>query len=105
MKNERHVGGGTFRGGSGGSNTAGLGGRGGAYRVDSGHPVQQVKFRNFVEISINFYQMSDEEKKEVSAEVLAAAREMAKVFPMIYAEIKSDFVESAATATQRNRNE
>ena len=37
-----HVGGNTWAGGSGGSDTAGLGGRFGPYRLDGGHPVQQV---------------------------------------------------------------
>jgi hypothetical protein len=41
-KNEPHVGGNTWAGGTGGSNTAGLGGRGGPYRLDKGHPVHQV---------------------------------------------------------------
>ena len=40
--NAPHVGGNTWAGGSGGSDTAGLGGRGGPYRLDSGHPVTQV---------------------------------------------------------------
>ena len=48
-ENQPHVGGNTWAGGSGGSDTAGLGGRGGPYRLDSGHQV---------------HQMSDEEKAE-----------------------------------------
>ena len=36
------VGGSTWAGGTGGSNTAGLGGRGGPYRLDKGHAVHQV---------------------------------------------------------------
>ena len=36
--NTPHVGGNTWAGGTGGSDTAGLGGRGGPYRLDSGHP-------------------------------------------------------------------
>lgn len=40
--NDPHVGGNTWAGGSGGSDTAGLGGRGGPYRLDSGNPVHQV---------------------------------------------------------------
>lgn len=36
------VGGSTWAGGTGGSNTAGLGGRGGPYRLDKGHSVHQV---------------------------------------------------------------
>lgn len=41
-KNEIHVGGNTWAGGTGGSDTAGLGGRGGPYRLDKGHRVHQV---------------------------------------------------------------
>ena len=41
--NAPHVGGNTWAGGSGGSDTAGLGGRGGPYRLDSGNPVHQVQ--------------------------------------------------------------
>jgi len=62
-KNERHSGGGMWAGGSGGSNTAGLGGRGGPYRLDSGHAVSQV---------------SEADKAAVPADVLAAARAMAQ---------------------------
>jgi len=40
--NKPHVGGNTFAGGTGGSDTAGLGGRGGPYRLNKGHPVHQV---------------------------------------------------------------
>lgn len=36
------VGGSIWAGGTGGSNTAGLGGRGGPYRLDKGHPVHQA---------------------------------------------------------------
>lgn len=61
--NTPHVGGNTWAGGTGGSDTAGLGGRGGPYRLDSGHPVHQV---------------SDEMKAEVSEEARKRAREMAK---------------------------
>jgi hypothetical protein len=42
LKNEPHVGGNTWAGGTGGSDTAGLGGRGGPYRLDKGHTVHQV---------------------------------------------------------------
>lgn len=41
--NEPHVGGNTFMGGTGGANTAGLGGAGGPFRFDSGNPVTQVR--------------------------------------------------------------
>ena len=61
--NDPHVGGNTWAGGSGGSDTAGLGGRGGPYRLDSGHPVHQV---------------SDEMKAEVSEEARQKARQMAR---------------------------
>jgi hypothetical protein len=60
---KQHVGGNTWAGGSGGSNTAGLGGRGGPYRLDGGHEVHQV---------------SEELKNEVSEEARARAREMAE---------------------------
>lgn len=41
-KNTPHVGGNTWAGGTGGRDTAGLGGRGGPYRLDAGHTVHQV---------------------------------------------------------------
>jgi hypothetical protein len=56
------VGGNTWAGGSGGSETAGLGGRGGPYRLDSGNPV---------------HQLSDEEKADVPPDVRERARQMA----------------------------
>lgn len=40
--NDPHMGGNTFAGGSGGANTAGLGGAGGPFRLDSGNPITQV---------------------------------------------------------------
>ena len=61
-KNDPHVGGNTWAGGSGGSDTAGLGGRGGPYRLDSGHAVHQV---------------SDEDKAAVSEESRRRAAQMA----------------------------
>ena len=61
--NDPHVGGNTWAGGTGGSDTAGLGGRGGPYRLDKGHQVHQV---------------SDAAKSEVSEEAQAMAREMAE---------------------------
>lgn len=61
--NDPHVGGNTWAGGTGGSDTAGLGGRGGPYRLDKGHPVHQV---------------SQAKKDEVSAEARAKARAMAE---------------------------
>lgn len=62
-KNEPHVGGNTWAGGTGGSDTAGLGGRGGPYRLDKGHTVHQV---------------SEKDKNEVSDEARAEARRIAK---------------------------
>uniref|UniRef100_A0A6B2E9N1 von Willebrand factor A domain-containing protein 8 n=1 Tax=Phlebotomus kandelakii TaxID=1109342 RepID=A0A6B2E9N1_9DIPT len=59
--NKPHVGGNTWAGGSGGRDTAGLGGKGGPYRLDSGNPV---------------HQLSDEEKDDIPEEVKKAAREM-----------------------------
>jgi len=61
--NTPHVGGNTWAGGTGGSDTAGLGGRGGPYRLDTGHPV---------------YQISDEEKSQISQEAQEKAKKMAK---------------------------
>ncbi|XP_011213672.3 von Willebrand factor A domain-containing protein 8 [Bactrocera dorsalis] len=60
-KNEPHVGGNTWAGGSGGRDTAGLGGKGGPFRLDAGHKV---------------HQLSDEEKADIPEEVKRAAREM-----------------------------
>lgn len=59
----RHAGGNTWAGGTGGTDTAGMGGKGGPYRLDldDGHPVMQI---------------SDEEKANVSAEAREAARQM-----------------------------
>ena len=48
------MGGNTWAGGTGGRDTAGLGGKGGPYRLDAGH---------------NVYQLSDEEKMAVPEEV------------------------------------
>ncbi|CAG9772643.1 unnamed protein product [Ceutorhynchus assimilis] len=60
-KNEPHVGGNTWAGGTGGRDTAGLGGKGGPYRLDKGHKV---------------HQLSDEEKANIPEHVAKAAREM-----------------------------
>eukprot|EP01125_Pyxidicula_operculata_P011635 TRINITY_DN3812_c2_g1_i1.p1 TRINITY_DN3812_c2_g1~~TRINITY_DN3812_c2_g1_i1.p1 ORF type:complete len:1438 (+),score=279.24 TRINITY_DN3812_c2_g1_i1:547-4314(+) len=60
--NAPHVGGNTWAGGSGGRDTAGLGGKGGPYRLDVGHDV---------------YQISDEEKQNIDEEILKKARMMA----------------------------
>ena len=62
-KNEAHVGGNQWAGGTGGSNTAGLGGRGGPYRLDRGHKVHQV---------------TEEAKTQVSEEARTEARRMAE---------------------------
>ncbi|XP_066146647.1 von Willebrand factor A domain-containing protein 8 [Euwallacea fornicatus] len=60
-KNEPHIGGNTWAGGTGGRDTAGLGGKGGPYRLDKGHKV---------------HQLSDEEKASVPEHVTKAARQM-----------------------------
>eukprot|EP00624_Nannochloropsis_granulata_P001880 evm.model.NODE_19120_length_25721_cov_24.254967.6 len=62
-KNEVHVGGNTWAGGVGGSDTAGLGGRGGPYRLDKGHVVHQV---------------SEEMKKQVGEEAREEAARMGR---------------------------
>ncbi|GAB5566369.1 von Willebrand factor A domain-containing protein 8 isoform X1 [Prionailurus iriomotensis] len=59
--NMPHVGGNTWAGGTGGRDTAGLGGKGGPYRLDAGHAV---------------YQVSEAEKDAVPEEVKRATREM-----------------------------
>jgi MoxR-like ATPase len=61
--NEAHVGGNQWAGGTGGSDTAGLGGRGGPYRLDRGHTVHQV---------------SAEAKAQVGKEAAKTARLMAQ---------------------------
>eukprot|EP01059_Diplonema_ambulator_P006574 TRINITY_DN16228_c0_g1_i1.p1 TRINITY_DN16228_c0_g1~~TRINITY_DN16228_c0_g1_i1.p1 ORF type:complete len:1840 (+),score=308.42 TRINITY_DN16228_c0_g1_i1:488-5521(+) len=60
---KKHVGGNRYAGGSGGADTAGLGGKAGPYRLDRGHDVHQI---------------SDEAKKNVSKEAAAAAKKMGK---------------------------
>ncbi|XP_045483883.1 von Willebrand factor A domain-containing protein 8 [Pieris rapae] len=60
-KNEPHVGGNTWAGGTGGRDTAGLGGKGGPYRLDKGHDV---------------HQLSDAEKDDIPDHVKDAARAM-----------------------------
>ncbi|KAI7808235.1 von Willebrand factor A domain-containing protein 8 [Triplophysa rosa] len=62
-KNAPHVGGNQWAGGTGGRDTAGLGGKGGPYRLDAGHKV---------------YQISQVEKDTVPDEVKRASREMAE---------------------------
>lgn len=59
-----HVGGNTWAGGSGGSDTAGLGGRGGPFRLWDGKNMP--------------HQVSDEHKAQVSAEAKRVAREQAR---------------------------
>ncbi|XP_055389541.1 von Willebrand factor A domain-containing protein 8 [Condylostylus longicornis] len=72
--NEPHVGGNTWAGGTGGRDTAGLGGKGGPYRLDAGHQV---------------HQLSDAEKDDIPEEVKKAAREMnRKAFAEKLKEIK-----------------
>eukprot|EP00164_Ancoracysta_twista_P004354 GFYU01005864.1.p1 GENE.GFYU01005864.1~~GFYU01005864.1.p1 ORF type:complete len:442 (-),score=92.80 GFYU01005864.1:38-1363(-) len=61
--NDPHVGGNQWAGGTGGADTAGLGGKGGPYRLDKGHDVHQI---------------SDEEKANISDEALEQARKMGK---------------------------
>ncbi|KAG7501738.1 von Willebrand factor A domain-containing 8 [Solea senegalensis] len=61
--NAPHVGGNQWAGGTGGRDTAGLGGKGGPYRLDAGHKVHQV---------------SQAEKDAVPEEVRRAARDMAE---------------------------
>ncbi|CAF3738770.1 unnamed protein product [Rotaria sordida] len=64
--NNPHVGGNQWAGGSGGRDTAGLGGIGGPYRLDSGHQV---------------YQVPDDVKAAVPEHIRKAARELGqKVF-------------------------
>eukprot|EP00658_Telonema_sp_P-2_P061770 TRINITY_DN50439_c0_g1_i1.p1 TRINITY_DN50439_c0_g1~~TRINITY_DN50439_c0_g1_i1.p1 ORF type:complete len:534 (+),score=125.56 TRINITY_DN50439_c0_g1_i1:106-1707(+) len=63
VDDKEHHGGNTWAGGTGGADTAGLGGKGGPYRLDKGNDV---------------YQISEKEKQNVSDESKAAAREMAK---------------------------
>lgn len=58
--NAPHVGGNTWAGGTGGRDTAGLGGKGGPYRLDAGHSV---------------YQLSDAEKAAVPEEVSGREKE------------------------------
>ena len=60
--NDPHVGGNTWAGGTGGRDTAGLGGKGGPYRLDKGHDV---------------HQLSDAEKADVPEHVRQAARAQA----------------------------
>ncbi|KAK4323774.1 hypothetical protein Pmani_005546 [Petrolisthes manimaculis] len=61
--NNPHVGGNMWAGGTGGRDTAGLGGMGGPYRLDAGHDV---------------YQVTQAEKDAVPEEVRRAAHEMAQ---------------------------
>ncbi|XP_045536521.1 von Willebrand factor A domain-containing protein 8 [Papilio machaon] len=72
--NKPHVGGNTWAGGTGGRDTAGLGGKGGPYRLDKGHDV---------------HQLSDEEKNDIPEHVKEAARAMnRKAFEERLMEIK-----------------
>ena len=60
---QAHSGGNRYAGGSGGADTAGMGGKGGPYRLDNGHDVKQI---------------SDEAKKNISKEAAEAARKMGR---------------------------
>lgn len=72
--NKPHHGGNTWAGGSGGRDTAGLGGKGGPYRLDKGHKV---------------HQLSDEEKDDIPDHVKEAAKAMnRKAFAERLKEIK-----------------
>ncbi|KAI0089424.1 AAA domain-containing protein [Irpex rosettiformis] len=62
-KNESHEGGNTWAGGTGGRDTAGIGGRGGYKRLYKGHDIKQV---------------SDQLKNDVPDEIKEKAREMAR---------------------------
>ncbi|OCH94642.1 hypothetical protein OBBRIDRAFT_817121 [Obba rivulosa] len=62
-KNKPHSGGNTWAGGTGGRDTAGLGGRGGAMRLFKGHDIKQV---------------SDKLKDDVPDHIKERAREMAR---------------------------
>ena len=61
--NTPHVGGNNWAGGTGGTDTAGLGGLVGPYRLDKGHPVHQV---------------SPEDKKKVPKHIIDEAKRMGK---------------------------
>ncbi|KAJ1114524.1 hypothetical protein NDU88_002760 [Pleurodeles waltl] len=79
--NTPHVGGNQWAGGTGGRDTAGLGGKGGPYRLDAGHKVHQV---------------SQAEKDAVPEEVKRAAREMAeKAFKQRLKEIQMSEYDAA----------
>nr|XP_031540570.1 von Willebrand factor A domain-containing protein 8 [Vicugna pacos] len=79
--NMPHVGGNTWAGGTGGRDTAGLGGKGGPYRLDAGHTV---------------YQVSEAEKDAVPEEVKRAAREMGqKAFQQRLKEIQMSEYDAA----------
>ncbi|XP_006837671.1 PREDICTED: von Willebrand factor A domain-containing protein 8-like [Chrysochloris asiatica] len=81
-ENMPHVGGNTWAGGTGGRDTAGLGGKGGPYRLDAGHTV---------------YQVSEVEKDAIPEEVKKAAREMAqKAFQQRLKEIQMSEYDAAS---------
>ncbi|GBG26940.1 von Willebrand factor A domain-containing protein 8 [Hondaea fermentalgiana] len=69
-ENTPHVGGNTWAGGTGGSNTAGLGGRGGPYRLDKGHPVHQVTEAAKAEVDEATRQQARELNRKAFAERL-----------------------------------
>ncbi|XP_028846499.1 von Willebrand factor A domain-containing protein 8 [Denticeps clupeoides] len=79
--NAPHVGGNQWAGGTGGRDTAGLGGKGGPYRLDAGHTV---------------YQISQAEKDSVPEDVKRAAREMGeKAFKQRLKEIEMSEYDAA----------
>jgi len=87
--NAPHHGGNTWAGGTGGSDTAGLGGKGGPYRLDKGHDVHQV---------------SDEAKRDVPDHIKKAARELAqKEFQRRLEEIKMTPNEAVAYKAAREK--
>lgn len=53
-ENKPHVGGNTWAGGTGGRDTAGLGGKGGPYRLDKGHDVHQVTHTLNIAVACDF---------------------------------------------------
>ncbi|XP_068602140.1 von Willebrand factor A domain-containing protein 8 [Brachionichthys hirsutus] len=80
--NSPHVGGNMWAGGTGGRDTAGLGGKGGPYRLDAGHKV---------------FQVSQAEKDAVPEDVRRAAREMAdQAFKARLKEIEMSEFDAAA---------
>jgi hypothetical protein len=87
--NKPHIGGNTWAGGTGGSDTAGLGGRGGPYRLDKGHKIHQV---------------SEDEKRAVPKHIQEAARKMGQeALDKRLKEIKMSAYEASAYADMSDR--